>query len=245
MAAHYAVRRPGCAPTGKPAAGPTLTPADCRPPLLGATATPVERHDVSRFGMETAVLIAAGWTSGINAYLTVLILGLAGRLGWSEGPDALQSTPVLVVCGLLFALEFVVDKIPLADNVWDLVHTAVRPTVGALVGSAVAGAQLGRPQAALLAASLALVAHLSKASTRLAINASPEPFSNIAASLTEDSVVATLMVLAVTRPWVAAGISVLAMVVFATVAVLLLSLARRGYRMVRRGLGRPRPSTTG
>ncbi len=195
--------------------------------------------------MPTAVLIVSGWSSGINAYLTVLILGLAGRLGWSDGPPALQSTPVLILCASMFAIEFVVDKVPLADSAWDLVHTAIRPSVAALVGSAVAGAQLGAPQAAAVAASLALVAHFSKSGTRLAINASPEPFTNIVASLTEDSIVGALMLVALARPWTAAGLTIATMVIFATVALLALSTARRAYRRLRGDPGHSPPPVSG
>jgi hypothetical protein len=187
--------------------------------------------------MEVATLVAAGWSSGVNAYLTVLILGLAGRMGWADGPEALQTNTALAVCAALFAVEFVVDKIPLVDNAWDLLHTAIRPSVAAWVGVAVAGAELGEPQAAALAGLLGLVAHLSKASTRLAINASPEPFSNVAASLTEDGVVGVIVILAIARPRLAAFLAVVAMIVFAVVAVALLAVARAGYGAVRRRLG--------
>jgi len=183
--------------------------------------------------MELATLIAAGWTSGINAYLTVLLLGLAGRLGWADTPAALQTNRVLIAAAVLFAVEFVVDKVPLADSAWDVLHTAVRPAVAAATGAALAGASLGRPQAALLAAALALVAHGTKASTRVAINASPEPFTNVVASFTEDGVVTAVLALALTRPYVAAGVTLVAMVAGVVVAVLAWSLARRGYRRVR------------
>jgi hypothetical protein len=186
--------------------------------------------------MEIATLVATGWTSGVNAYLTVLVLGLAGRLGLTSTPLPLQSTWLLTMCAVLFAVEFVVDKIPLADTAWDLLHTLIRPALAGWTGAAFAGTRLGPVQAAVLAASLALVAHLSKASTRLAINASPEPFTNIAASLTEDGVVAIVAGLALARPRLAAAVAVVAMVVFAVVGAALFSLARRGLRRVRRRL---------
>jgi hypothetical protein len=195
--------------------------------------------------MEFATLVAAGWSSGINAYLTVLVLGLAGRLGWADTPLALQSNTVLLVAAVLFAVEFVVDKIPLADTGWDMLHTLVRPTVAGWVGATLAGARLGPAQGAALAATLALVAHLSKASTRLAINASPEPFTNIAASVGEDGLVAVIVGLALARPWLAAALTLVAMVAFAVVAVALLALARRGLRLVRRRLFGHRAPATG
>jgi len=195
--------------------------------------------------VEFATLVAAGWSSGINAYLTVLVLGLAGRLGWADTPLALQSTTLLAVAAVLFAVEFVVDKIPLADTGWDVLHTLVRPTVAGWLGATLAGAELGPARGAALAATLALVAHLSKASTRLAVNASPEPFTNIAASLGEDGLVAVIVGLALARPRLAAVITVVAMVVSALVAVALFALARRGLRLVRRRLFGQRTPATG
>lgn len=191
--------------------------------------------------VETATLIAAGWCSGINAYLTVLLLGLAGRFGWADTPLSLQRPWVLIAAGVLFAIEFVVDKVPVLDSLWDVAHTLVRPGVAAAVGTALAGAELGRPQAAILAGGLALTGHASKATTRLAINMSPEPFTNIIASVSEDGLVATLVSLAMASPRVAAAITVAVMAIGVVVAVSLFTVARRGYRVLRRriaGLGR-------
>ena len=82
-----------------------------------------------------AVVFSTGWASGVNAYLVVLVLGLADRLGtFSTIPDDLGRTWVLVGAGALYALEFVTDKIPYVDSTWDLVSTAIRPTAGAVVG---------------------------------------------------------------------------------------------------------------
>lgn len=199
--------------------------------------------------METATLVAAGWTSGINAYLTVLVLGLAGRFGWADTPASLQRPWVLAVCGALFLVEFVVDKIPLLDSAWDSVHTFIRPAVAAMVGAAATQTALHQPAASLVAAGLALTAHASKASTRLAINVSPEPFTNIVASFTEDGVVLGVVALALARPRLAAVVALLAMVLFLAVALALLSLARKGVRALRRRLsgrgGYPPPSGTG
>ena len=188
--------------------------------------------------METATLVAAGWTTGINAYLTVLMLGLAGRFGWAETPAELQQPWVLALAAVLFAIEFVIDKVPLLDSAWDVVHTVVRPSVAAIVGALSAaaniGGSLGKPQAALLAGGLALAAHLSKTSTRLAINVSPEPFTNIAASLAEDGLVAALVSLALIRPRLAAFLAAVAAAASLLIGFALFSVARRGYRRVRR-----------
>ena len=185
--------------------------------------------------METATLLAAGWTAGLNAYLTVLILGVSGRLGWAPTPASLQQTWVLAVCAVLFVGEFVIDKIPFADSAWDVLHTLVRPAVAAAVGAAAAGsASLGQPTASLFAAGLALIAHLSKATTRLAINVSPEPATNIVASLTEDTTVAAVVALALARPRLAATVALVLAVLFAGVAISLFSLARGALRRLRR-----------
>lgn len=192
--------------------------------------------------MQEATLLATGWTTGINAYLTLLLLGLAGRLDWAETPPVLQRPWVLIVVGVLFALEFVVDKVPILDSAWDLLHTLVRPTVGTLVGVAVAGADsdfaLSGPVAGVLGGGLALAGHLTKASTRLAINTSPEPFTNVIASFAEDGLVATMVVLALWQPRIAAVLALLGAAAGLLLAVVMFALARRGYRRVRRLWGR-------
>ncbi len=182
--------------------------------------------------METITLVAAGWASGINAYLTVLLLGLSGRLGWADTPSAFQRNWVLAASGVLFAIEFVVDKVPIADSVWDVVHTVVRPSIGAAVGGAIAGTQLGQPWASLAAGGLALTAHSAKATTRLAINAIPEPFTNIAASVGEDSAVLTIVLLAIHHPNIAAVAAIIMLVIGVLIALALARLARRGWRVV-------------
>jgi Domain of unknown function (DUF4126) len=184
--------------------------------------------------MEPITLIAAGWCSGVNAYLTVLVLAASGRFGWVETPDSIERPWVIAAAGAMFAVEFVVDKIPLADSAWDAVHTFVRPSVGAALGAAIAGAEMGYPQAALVASGLALTGHVSKSTARLAINASPEPASNIVASLGEDGLVAALMALALANPKVAGAVTIVVMVIGLVVAVLLLRFVRRGWRAVRR-----------
>ncbi|MGB8858867.1 MAG: DUF4126 domain-containing protein [Ilumatobacteraceae bacterium] len=184
--------------------------------------------------MESIALVAAGWASGLNAYLTVLILGVSGRLGWAQTPASLQQSWVLVVAGVMFALEFVIDKVPLVDSLWDTAHTVVRPVVGGLTGAAIAGAQLGRPAAFALAAGLALIGHLTKAGSRLAINMSPEPFTNILASFTEDGIVAALVPLAIAHPKIAAVVAIVLAALGVFVVVLVWRLVRTGWRRVRR-----------
>lgn len=203
--------------------------------------------------MGTASLIAAGWASGINAYATVLILGLAGRFGWADTPAALHRPWVLIVAAVMFLIEFVVDKIPYVDNIWDAIHTFVRPAIAAAIGTAsathtaaalggVAATSLGKPQASVLAAALALTGHGAKATTRLVINLSPEPFSNIITSLTEDGIVAGLVTLAMVHPYLAGSIGLGAAVLSVIVTVMLFKVARRGWRKVRAWFGDGAPA---
>jgi hypothetical protein len=194
--------------------------------------------------VESVALIGAGWASGVNAYLTVLILGVSGRLGWATTPESIQRPWVLIAAGALFAVEFVVDKIPLLDSAWDMIHTVVRPAVGGMVGAAIAGAHWGRPQAFALAAALALTGHAAKATSRLAINMSPEPLTNIIASFSEDGVVSGVVVLALAYPKVAAVVGAAAAALSVVMAVVLFRVARRGWRRVRRLLASGRDTAT-
>ncbi|NHZ70459.1 MAG: DUF4126 family protein, partial [Proteobacteria bacterium] len=120
------------------------------------------------------------------------------------------------VAGLLFVVEFVADKIPYLDNVWDAVHTVIRPLGAAAVGAVLVGdaTSVVTAVSAVVAGGLALNAHAAKASTRLAVNTSPEPVSNVALSLIEDVSVAALMALALSYP-VVTVIVVVALVVSA------------------------------
>jgi hypothetical protein len=221
------------------------TQPPCYQPVAGATsAFGGHGHDTFAViyspGVESIALVAAGWASGLNAYLTVLILGISGRLGWADTPASLQTNWVIGAAGVAFFIEFVVDKIPLLDSVWDLVHTLIRPVLGGLTGAAIAAGQLGRPAGFALAAGLALIGHLTKTTSRLAINMSPEPFTNIIASFAEDGVVSALVALAMAYPRIAAVSATVAAVVGVIIALLLWRLARRGLRRVKAWLdGQP------
>ena len=132
----------------------------------------------------------SGWTSGINAYATVLILGLLGRFaGIEEIPAGLQRTDVLIAAAALTLIEFVADKVPYVDSIWDVASTVVRPIAGAVIGALLAGnsGDLVTLTLAAVGGVTALVSHLVKAGLRLAINSSPEPASNIGASLAGES----------------------------------------------------------
>ena len=189
-------------------------------------------------------IFSTGWASGVNAYATVALLGLLGRAGVGEVPEPLQSDAVIAVSLVMFAIEFVTDKIPYLDNAWDLVHTAVRPAIGSLVGVAFAGdAEVAGIDEALAAGgsgTTALASHAVKAGLRLGINTSPEPFSNILTSLAEDGAVAVVVVFALENPELAALIAAVLLALGAGLAVYLAKRIRRGLtRMRERRLGSP------
>ena len=155
-------------------------------------------------------MFTSGWASGINAYAVVLLLGVFGATGLTdEVPASLQRTDVLVVAGVLFLCEVVADKIPYVDSVWDTVHTVNRPVAGAVVAALLAGESGSLPQlaAAAVGGSTALMSHLVKAGTRMAVNSSPEPFSNVVVSIAEDLGVAGIVTFAIFHPVVAAVIA--------------------------------------
>jgi hypothetical protein len=157
-----------------------------------------------------AYVITSGWASGINVYATILVTGLLGRFGGVDGvPDVLQRTEVLIATAVLATIEFVADKIPYVDSVWDAVHTAIRPTLGAIVGALLGGeaADLSSATGAVLGGGTALATHAAKAGLRLAVNASPEPVSNIVLSLAENAAVVAVILFAVDHPWPAVAIA--------------------------------------
>jgi hypothetical protein len=185
--------------------------------------------------VEAAGLIAgSGWASGINLYLVTLLLGVAGRLGWGDIPDVLQRTDVMIVAGVLVAIEFVADKVPYLDNVWDAIHTVIRPLGAAALGAVVAGnsASIGTAVGAIVAGALALDAHAAKASTRVVVNASPEPVSNIGLSLAEDIGVAGLVTLAVTYPMITIVVVAILVVAATALTIWLWRVARRSWKKV-------------
>ena len=178
-----------------------------------------------------AYVLTSGWASGVNVYATVLVTGLIGRLGGIERvPDVLERTDVLLAAAALTAVEFVADKIPYVDSAWDAVQTAIRPTIGAVLGALLAGESddLGEAVGAVLGGSTALASHAAKASLRLAVNASPEPVSNIVLSLAEDTAVVGVLLLAVDHPWAALAIALTLLAAGAALAVFLIRTIRGG-----------------
>ncbi|WP_149194269.1 DUF4126 domain-containing protein [Luteimonas suaedae] len=184
-----------------------------------------------------AIGVLLAWLAGIRVYLTVFGVGLAGALGWLELPQALEATTspwVLGVSGVLALAEFFADKIPGVDSAWDLLQTLARVPAGAFLAAAALSPD-GELGAGMLAtgAGVALTSHLLKSGSRALLNASPEPFSNWTASVTEDAVVVGALALAFTHPWIAlalvTGIGVL-------VAVAIWWLWRRLFRRAPRSV---------
>jgi len=189
-------------------------------------------------------VISAGYAAGLNAYGTVALLGLLGRAGFGEVPEPLTSDGIIIGAGVMYAIEFVTDKVPLLDNTWDLVHTLVRPAIGSVIGVEFAELDQVTGTEEVLAGggagATALASHAVKAGVRLGINASPEPFSNIFASLAEDGIVAGVIAISLKEPLIALAI----VVVLLAIGVGLLMLLRRAIRRAlakRRERKEPRP----
>ncbi|MBC9732111.1 DUF4126 domain-containing protein [Nocardioides marmotae] len=180
-----------------------------------------------------ALAFSSGWASGVNAYLVVLVLGIADRVGGlAQVPDALGRWDVLGVAALLYSMEFVADKVPYLDSTWDAISTAIRPTVGAVIGVLLSGDARTLDQAVLgtVGGGTALLSHLTKAGGRLAINSSPEPVSNVLASITEDVAVLAVVWFAIEHPRAAAAISAVLLAGGLVVLYLVARLVRRGWR---------------
>jgi len=179
-----------------------------------------------------AIAAALGWASGLRLYAVVFLTGLAGYLGWVPLPPGLhllEQPPMLWASGALLVIEFLADKIPFVDSIWDTVHTVIRIPAGAVLAAAVFGGDQSTwaGVAALLGGTLAATAHAAKASTRAAVNTSPEPFSNVALSLAGDAAVPTMLWLSWEHPvlfFIALG---LACIVMIGAIVLLFGFLRR------------------
>lgn len=184
---------------------------------------------------------ASGWASGLNAYATVLLLGLLGRFAHTGGvPEGFQRTDVLIVMGVLTLVEFVADKIPYVDSIWDTISTVVRPVAGALIGALMGGANgdLTTITLAAVGGVTALLSHLTKAGLRLAVNTSPEPVTNIGVSLGENVAVTGVVALAAAYPVAAAVIAGIIMIVGFVVLWFALSRIKKGWRALRRWMAR-------
>ena len=178
--------------------------------------------------------------AGVNLYATVAVLGLFARFGWVQLPDQFKvfDNPwVIGIAGALYVVEFVADKIPWVDSMWDAVHTVIRPIGGAVIAVAALGEASPAVTGliALLGGTAAASSHVTKAGTRVAINTSPEPFTNWGASLAGDAFVVGLSLLTLKFPLVALVVSV-------TLIVVMGWLARRLWRWLQPSLGPQTPS---
>lgn len=161
--------------------------------------------------------------AGVNVYATVALLGLCSRYGWIELPEqfrAFDNTWIISIALVLYVIEFVADKIPWFDSVWDAIHSLIRPVGGALVAVAALGqaSPVVAGLIALLGASVAAGSHLTKASTRVAANTSPEPLSNWILSFAEDAGVVGLTLITMKFPILALALSLAILLSIALVA---------------------------
>jgi hypothetical protein len=199
--------------------------------------------------METLALLGTalglGLASGLSLYGAAFMTGLAVHLGWVRlapgwEPLAVLADPVvLVVAGVLFACEFLADKVPWVDSAWDALHTVIRPIGGALLATRVLGdlSPTAEVVALLLLGGATFAVHSAKASLRLVVNASPEPVSNLLLSLTENAMVAGAVWLALAHPLLTL---VLGLVTLALALAMVVWLGSRAIGAARRALGRRR-----
>ena len=191
---------------------------------------------LTAFGRTLGFSLAAG----VNLYATVAVLGLASRYGWVQLPEqfkAFDNPWIIGVATALYLVEFIADKIPWVDSLWDSVHTVIRPVGGALIAVAALGqaSPFFQVLTALVGAAVAAGGHVTKAGTRVAINTSPEPFTNWIASLLEDVFVVVLSLLTLKYP-------LLSLVVCAFILFAIVLLARKIWQWLR---PRPQISTEG
>ena len=176
----------------------------------------------------------AATASGLRLYGTVAALGLLHRLGALQLPaglEVLSQVPIIVLASALYVVEFVADKIPWVDSVWDAVHSVIRPVGGAAIAVATLGdnSPMAETVVALLGGALAASTHFSKAGTRVMANASPEPFSNWALSLSEDAFVVGLGVLALKYPAAAAIVVIVCLAIIVTLSAWIIRAIRRRF----------------
>jgi hypothetical protein len=185
-----------------------------------------------------ALAAALGWASGLRLYAVVFLTGLAGALGWvslPSGLQVLQQPAMLYASGALLMVEFLADKVPWVDSLWDTVHTFIRIPAGAALAYGVFGGDQATwaAMAALLGGTLAATSHAAKTTTRAAVNTSPEPFSNIALSLAGDAFVPLMLWLAYEHPVWFFVLLAITLVVSVTLITLLFRFLRGLIRRLR------------
>jgi hypothetical protein len=182
--------------------------------------------------------LGAGWASGINLYATILVLGFlgaTGRVDLPQGLEVLSDPLVMFAAGAMYLVEFLADKVPGLDTAWDTLHTFIRIPAGAMLAAGAIG-DVGpgvETAAALLGGGLAAATHAAKSGTRVLINTSPEPFSNWAASITEDVGVVAGLWAAVMHP----AVFLVLLVLFLILLVWLLPKLWRGIKRVFGSIG--------
>lgn len=183
---------------------------------------------------------ALGWASGIRLYVVLFVVGLVGHFDWMALPshlDILSHPMVLAASGGMVVVEFVADKVPWFDSLWDGVHTFIRIPAGAALAAGVFGdsGAASAMAAAIIGGSLAAGSHVTKTGTRALANTSPEPFSNWGLSLTEDVAVGGGLLLALTQPWIFLALLL-------AVVLLMLWLMPKLWRAAQRVLRRVSPA---
>lgn len=179
--------------------------------------------------------IPFAFASGLNVYATIAVLGLCSHYGLVALPEQFRALDHPFVIGaalVMYVLEFVVDKIPWLDSIWDAVHTVIRPIGGAFVAVAALGqaSPTATAIAALLGGSVAMTTHLTKAGTRAAANMSPEPFTNWILSVTEDVLAIGLTYAAIRHPNIALAIALVLLVTIAAFSAVLIRFVKRRFR---------------
>ncbi len=184
-----------------------------------------------------ALAAALGWASGLRLYLVVFVTGLLGWMNWLELPPGLQvlEHPALLgASGFMLFVEFFADKIPYVDSLWDVVNSVVRIPAGAALAAGALGTDSATMAlvAALMGGTLAATSQAAKTSTRAAVNASPEPFSNVGASLLEDGLAVGAIWLATQHPLVFAVLLVFMVLLMWVVTWMLFKFLRAAWRRV-------------
>ncbi|MER3429101.1 MAG: DUF4126 domain-containing protein [Pyrinomonas sp.] len=189
-----------------------------------------------------ALAFGSAWTSGLNLYATVAVLGLVQRMGWARLPGDLQVLDHWGIIGLalaLYAIEFIADKVPYVDSIWDAVHTFVRVPAGALLALAATTGLDPKIQVAafLLGGGLAFSTHASKAAVRAGTNLSPEPFTNWLLSLAEDALAIGAIIVALLHPLVIFAIIFISLLLFIWLVPKAVRRLRAMMTTLRRALG--------
>ena len=200
---------------------------------LIAPAEAVASRGVQAMDMPALLALAAalGWASGLRLYAVLFMAGMAGQMGWialPSGLQVLQHPAMLAASGAMLFVEFFADKIPGLDSLWDVLNSVVRVPGGAALAAGVFGADNATMAvvAGLLGGSLAATSLAGKATTRAAVNTSPEPFSNVAVSLLEDGLVVGALWLAVQHPLLFGAALVVTLVLTVVLIVLLFKFLR-------------------